>query len=197
MPQRTTRKILICFALALAFVTIARAQSPTSSETVTIPVDRANDEWQVAQSISSSSRKILVVTLHQPERRASCHIRSFTVDKLVCSRAFGGTHTYLRQQVIALILPGDDDVRLRFVLGLNAVLGAAIWGTVVLAPICPACAVVTGVIALGLFGATGAVLIGDGQPDQIFYLAPGQKLTDKLSSVELYKPRPPVVTGAP
>ena len=96
------------------------------------------------------------------------------MDKLVCSRAIGGPRTYLPKQVVALILPGDSDLKLRLVLGLNGGLAAAIWGTVVLAASCPVCAVATGVVALLLFGAAGAVLMGDDQPDHVLYLAPGQ-----------------------
>jgi len=59
-------------------------------------------------------------------------------------------------------------------------LGAAIWGTVVLAPVCPPCAVGTGIAAFLIFGATGAVLIGDDMPDRLLYLAPGQTLQVEL-----------------
>ena len=69
-------------------------------------------------------------------------------------------------------------------LGANAGLGAAIWGTVVLAATCPACAVATGITALFFFGAAGAILIADDQPDRLLYLAPGQELTGKLRSVQ-------------
>jgi hypothetical protein len=106
------------------------------------------------------------------------------VDKLICSRAIGGPRTYLSQQVLALILPGDDGLKLRLVLGLNAGLGAAIWGTIVLAAACPACAVATGIVAFCFFSAAGAILIGDDQPDRAIYLAPGQKLTGKLRFVQ-------------
>jgi len=53
-----------------------------------------------------------------------------------------------------------------------------------LAAPCPACAVVTGIVALLLFGAAGAILVGDNQPDRLLYLAPGQQLTGKLRFVQ-------------
>jgi hypothetical protein len=176
------RSILNLFVIALVSSTVALAQSSTS--TIEIPVISAKNSWPVAQSAGSSKGKLFVVTIDQPDRRHTCRIQSFTVDKLVCSRAIGGPRTYLRQQVAALILPGDDGLRLRLVLGLNGGLGAAIWGTVVLAAACPVCAVATGIVALALFGTAGAVLYVDGQPDRLLYLAPGQQLFRKLGYVQ-------------
>lgn len=180
MPQRTIRRILTLFALSLVSATIALAQRETTSE---IPVVIASGAWQAAQSAGPSKGKLIVVTVSQPHRHQTCRIQSFASDKLVCSRAIGGSRTYLPQQVLALILPGDDDLRLRLVLGFNGGLGAAIWGTVVLAAACPACAAATGIAALFFFGAAGATLIGDDQPDHLIYLAPGQQLTGKLRFV--------------
>jgi len=183
MTQRTTRIVTI-FALALVSATIAIAQSPDSTEAFTIPIGNvASNDWQVAQSVGSPMGMLQVVTLDQPHRRQTCRIQSFTLDKLVCSRVLGGSRTYLPPQVLALILPSDDGLRIRLVLGLNGALGAAIWGTVVLAPTCPICAVATGVAALALFGAAGAVLYADGQSERLIYVAPDQELTGKLRSL--------------
>jgi hypothetical protein len=115
--------------------------------------------------------------------RQTCRVQSFTNDKLVCSRAIGGPRTHLPKQVAALILPGDGSLKLKLMLGLNGGSGAAIWGTVVLAAACPACAVATGVVALVLFCAAGAIGMGDDQPDRLLYLAPGQTLSRKLGYV--------------
>ena len=182
MPQRTVRRILTLSAFALVAATIALAQSPDSPEIVAIPI-RSSNPWQDAQSAGPSRGKLFVVTLDQPHRRQTCHIQSFTPDKLVCSRAIGGPRTYLPAQVVALILPGDGAFRLRLLLGLNVGLGAAIWGTVVLAATCPACAVGTGIAALILFGNAGVALFDD-EPDRLLYLAPGQQLTGKLRLIE-------------
>jgi hypothetical protein len=177
MSQRTIRSIVTLFALVLVSATIALAQSSTSSEA---PLTPTHNNWQIAQSGSSSKSKLFVVTLDQPSRRQTCHVQSFTIDKLVCSRAIGGSRIYLPEQIVALILPGDGDLKLRLVLGINGGLAAAIWGTVVLAATCPPCAVATGIVAFALFSAAGAILYADDQPDRLLYLAPGQQLTGKL-----------------
>jgi hypothetical protein len=184
MHQRTNRSILGLFALAVASAGVAVAQSSTSTETPVIPDGGMNSTWQAAQSPGSPKHKLFVVTVDQPQRRQICHVLSFTPDKLVCSRAIGSPRVYVPQQILAVILPGDDDLKLRLVLGLNGGLGAAIWGTVVLAATCPACAVATGIAAFFFFGAAGAVLIGDDQPNRLLYLAPGQQLSPKLGYVD-------------
>ncbi len=181
MPQRSIRSILVLFAVALVSATIAIAQPPASTEAHAI---HTSNTWQIAQSVGPSKGKLFVITVDQPDRKQSCRIQSFTVDKLVCSRAIGGPRTYLPQQIVALILPGDGDLKLRLLLGLNGGLAAAIWGTVVLVATCPPCAVATGIVALVLFNAAGAVLIGDDEPDHLLYLAPGQRLSGKLGFVQ-------------
>jgi hypothetical protein len=183
MLERTIRSILALFVIALFSATISLAQSPTSPETPTIPT-RTSNTWQAAQLAGPSKGKFFVVTLGQPHRRQACRIQSFTLDKLVCSRAIGPPRAYLPQQVVALLLPGDDDLRLGLVLGLNGGLAAAIWGTVVLAATCPACAVATGIVALLLLSTAGVILTVDDQPDRLLYLAPGQQLTGKLRFVQ-------------
>jgi hypothetical protein len=178
MPKGTIRFILTLFSLAIVSATIALAQSSTSI--IEVSAAPANSTWQVAPS----KGKILVVTLDQPNRRQACRIPAFTPDKLVCSRTIGGRRTYLRQQVVALILPGDNVLRRWLVLGFNGMSGGAIWGTVVLAATCPACAVATGIAALWFLAAAATTLICDNQPDRLLYLAPGQQLSRKLGYVQ-------------
>jgi len=48
-----------------------------------------------------------------------------------------GPRTYLRQQIVGIVLSGDHGLKLRPLLGLNGGLAAAIWGTVVLAATLP------------------------------------------------------------
>ena len=185
MHQRTNRSILSLFALAVASAAVAVAQqSSTSTETLGIPGNSTDSTWQVAQSLGSTKGKLFVATVDQPQRLQVCHVQSFTLDKLVCTRPIGSPRVYLPLQVLAVILPGDDDLKLRLVLGFNGGLGAAIWGTVVLAATCPACAVATGIAAFFFFSAAGAVLIGDDQPNRLLYLAPGQQLSPKLGYIE-------------
>lgn len=181
MAHQIFRRIPSLFALALVSATVALAQSPSSREDIG---PAANDSWQTAQSAGPSRGELIVVTLNQPRRRQACRIQSFTGDKLVCSREFGRPRTYLPQQVLALILPGDHGLKIHMVLWTNAALAAAIWGTVVLAATCPACAAATGVAALCLFAAATAILIGEEQPDRLLYLAPGQQLTGKLRALQ-------------
>jgi hypothetical protein len=175
MSEKTIRGVLNLLLLCVICPIIALAQSPTSVHSPTI-----SNSWQVAQSVASSSKKLIVFTPEQPNRRQTCRVQSFTLEKLVCSRAIGGPRTYLPSQIVALFFPGDHGLKVRLLLGLTGGLAAASWGTVVLAATCPACVVATGVIALALFGAAGAVRIGDEQPDHPFYLAPGRQLTGKF-----------------
>ncbi len=161
MPKRTVNGILTLFAVAYVSPTIGFCQSTTTVEPIV--THGRNSNWQVGQVLGASMHKFVVVTIDQPNRRQACRVQSFTEEKLVCARVFGGPRIYLPQQILALIIPGDDAVRIRLALGFNAGLGAAIWGTVVLAATCPACAVATGVAALIFFSAAGATLIGDGE----------------------------------
>lgn len=181
MRQRTIRGVLALFALALVSATVARSQSRNLTEPLAGSV---YNTWEIAQQVGSSKGKLIIVTMDQPNRRQTCRIKSFTLEKLVCSRAIGGPQAFLPQQVAALILPGDDGYKLRFVLGTDSASAAAIWGTIVLAATCPVCAVATGIVALGLFLAATAVYIGDDQPDSLLYLAPGQHLSRTLGYVK-------------
>ena len=186
MRQTNIRSVITAMAIVLGSATIARAQSDSSTEVLTLNPD---DSWEGARSVgsswgNSSKHKLIVVTVDQPQGRQACRVQSFTKDKLVCSRAFGGTRTFLPEQVVALILPGDGHLKLWLLLGFNGGIGAAIWGTVVLAATCPACAVGSGVLALMLFSGAGAILIGDDQPDRLLYVAPGQRLSHRLGQIE-------------
>jgi hypothetical protein len=179
MTHLTRRRILTLCAVVLASATVARGQSTT------IPIGGGSHTWQDAQSSGSSNRKLYVVTIDQPERRQSCRVQSFTADKLVCSRAIGGSRTYRPQQILALIIPGDVvRARIPIWLALNAGLGASIWGTVVLTATCPACAAVTAIAAFFYFGYAGAVVFTDDVPDKLLYLAPSHELSRKMGYVQ-------------
>jgi hypothetical protein len=180
MAHGTIRRIVTLSAFALVSTTVTLAQSPALRETAVIPI---SNTWQGAQLAFPAKSKLIVVTLDKPNRRQTCHLRSYTADELVCSRAFGGPRTYLRQQVVALILPGDRLSKLFFVIG-SCEFGAAIWGSVVLAATCPACGVGTGIAAFFYFGVAALFVTGDDQPDRLLYLAPGQQLSRKLRHVQ-------------
>jgi hypothetical protein len=194
MPQRTIRSLSILIALVLASATTALAQSPApvdlppaitpvrNMEMTTLATAPA-EGWEVARSASPSGGRILVVTVDKPNRRQSCRVQSFTDEKVVCSRGFGDSRTYLKQQVAALILPGDEALTTGLFVGFNAGLGASIWATVALAAACPLCAAGTAVAAFVFFDLAGLTAFTGGEPDRIAYLAPGQKLSPKFNSV--------------
>jgi hypothetical protein len=181
MSHRTVRSILALSVLAIVSTVSAFAQSMAAPLKRATP---ASSTWEAAQAAGSGKGKLLVVTLDQPDRRQSCHIKAFTPEKLVCARALGGLRVYLSQQIAALILPGDEKLSLRLFLGFNVGLGTAIWGTVALVAVCPACAAATAVAALVCFSAAGATAYSDTQPDRLLYLAPNQRLKGKLSSLK-------------
>jgi hypothetical protein len=172
MFQRIHRNILIVIVLACLSAIVGLAESATPDE---ILAKTPTESWQVARSTSSSRDKILVVTVDKPSRKQSCRVQSFTDEKIVCSRAFGGSRTYLKQQVAALILPGDGALAAELFVGFNAGLGASIWATVVLAAACPICAAGTALAAFVFFDLAGLTAFTGGEPDTLVYLAPGQK----------------------
>jgi hypothetical protein len=179
MFQRTIYRMLLLFVFVLVSRGIGLAQAPGSPEAIVTP---DGNDWRTAQSAAPAKGKLIVVTRDRPGHRQSCHVQSFTSEKLVCSRVLGESRTYLREQIAAIILPGDGHLKLRLALGLNGAAGAAVWGTVVLAATCPACAVATAIAAVVILCATGAILIADDQPDRVLYLAPGQRVTGRLGS---------------
>ena len=181
MQQHTAIRILSLFAAVMISTAVARSQSQISRDFFSTAAQ--SHTWSNAQLHGASSRKLYVVTLDQPTRRQSCRVQSFKSDELVCARVIGGSRIYRLNQIAALILPGDDALRRRVLLGLTAGIGAAIWGTVVLAATCPACAVATGIAAFILFSAFGTIGFTDDIPDRLLYLAPGQELSSKLGYV--------------
>ncbi|HUB53007.1 MAG TPA: hypothetical protein VL986_12705 [Terracidiphilus sp.] len=181
MKHRAIRNFLSLFSIICATATVALGQSSSAIETGTIDQSQS---WQGALSGVAANHKVFVVTIDKPDRKQKCRIESFDQDKLICSRAIGSPRTYLAKQVIALILPGDGGLRVPLWIGLNGGLGAAIWGTVVLAAACPACAVGTGIAALFFFAFAGAVAFTDDVPNRLLYLAPGNELSEKLGYVQ-------------
>lgn len=187
MAHRIIHTLTTVLALTLISQTLVHAQdqpapaNPPSTDVVRIPLAPGQTQrWDYLSQQASSGRKVFVITIAQPTHRIACRIRSVTVDQLACKGPFGTTHTYKSQDVAALITPDDEDVRRWFLLGFNGASAAAAWGTLILSATCIPCAVATGVLAAALFFANGAVLIADGQPETLLYLAPGQALHVKL-----------------
>jgi hypothetical protein len=182
MAHPIARTLITALALALALTLLSQSLALAQNQTTTVylPAGGTFHTWNDASAHTPYGRKIFVVTVAQPTHRETCRIQSFTVDRLVCQGPFGRTRIHKPQDVAALILPGEFDLKLRLLLGFDGASAAAAWGTLVLAATCIPCAVATGVVALFFFGASGAILIGDDQPDALLYLAPGQQLQVKV-----------------
>lgn len=182
--QRIVRNVFGLLGLSVVSASIGLAQSASSSDIFVAATNNSMaSAWQSARQAGVKG-KLTLVAIDHPQRRQTCRIRSFTPDKIVCSRGIGSPRTYLTQQVLALIIPGDAALTRLVVFGLNVGLGTAIWGTVVLAATCPACAVGTGIAALICFLFAGAVLFTGDQPDRLLYLAPGGGLSPKLGYIQ-------------
>lgn len=181
MQQRFAVRIVPIFAAVVISTTVAHSQSQTSTEVFS--PEAKSHTWSDAQLHRGSNRKFYVVTFDHPSRKSTCRVQSLGADKLVCARVIGSPRIYRLNQIAALIIPGDDVLRRRVLLGLGAGIGAGIWGTVVLAATCPACAVGSGIAAFILFSAFGAIGVTDDVPDRLLYLAPGHELSRKLGYV--------------
>ena len=126
MSQRSIRSVLTVFAVAIVSTVSAFAQSSVVHLAMASP---ASITWEAAQAVGSGKGKLFVVTLDEPDRRQSCHIKSFTVEKLICSRAMGGLRVYLPEQIAAM-----SDSPAGFLLVVEA--GGAVCATALLT-ICP------------------------------------------------------------
>ena len=191
LSQQTLRRLFTLAPLTFLSATLALAQADhaqQSSATSTRPrvdslvhaVPHSNPKFTNWNSLAeiNPSGKVFVVTTADPMHRHTCRVQSFTGDQLACKGL--GNKIYGAQEIAALIVPGDYVYLITFIASANAGLGAAIWGTIVLAPVCPPCAAATAFGAFFAFGAAGATLIGDDTPDRLLYLVPGQTLQVKL-----------------
>ena len=173
MIQRAIRNAVVFCTVVLGSVAV-HAQSKKA------PTDPY--KWDAAQN-AGVDRKLFVVTKEQPDRKQSCHVKAFSADEVVCSRAIGKPRTYRRDQILALIQPGEVNPLVLF-FGFNAGLGASIWATVVLTATCPICAAATGIAALIFFDLAGLTMFTDTVPTQLLYLAPGENLSPKLGYIQ-------------
>jgi hypothetical protein len=187
MAHPITRTLTAALALAVFSQTLAVAENPDQSTRTEPPAvkptpasNKAASTWEEARFRVPAGKKFIVVTLAEPTHRNSCRVQSVTLDRLTCKRPFRKTRAYNSQQIAALITPGDKGLWRVLFFGFNGGLGAAIWGTLILAPVCVPCAVGTGVAAYFFFGAAGVVLFSGFEPDSLLYLAPGQTLQVKL-----------------
>ena len=186
LSQQTLRRLLTLATLMLLSATLALAQhrsvtsarpsAPTFTAAWREPRYR---DWSQLYPLHLGGRLFVLTTQH-PKARHTCHVRSFATDQLVCRDSLGVPHTYKSQDIATLIIPGEYELKLRMLAGFNAGLGAGIWATIVLAPVCPPCAAATALVALCAFSGAGAIMVGDDIEDAILYLAPGQTLQIKL-----------------
>ncbi|HXE06951.1 MAG TPA: hypothetical protein VN612_03565 [Acidobacteriaceae bacterium] len=189
LSQQTLRRLLALATLTLFSAALALAQdAPRQSRDPARPpasslVHSASyntpklTEWNSLTEINPSGR-LFVVTRADPTHRHTCRVQSFSLDQLICK---GHRRSAFRaQDVAALIVPGNHiSQRIWLAIG-NAELGAAIWGTIVLAPVCPLCAAATAFGAFSALGFAATTLMCDNVPDRLLYLAPSQTLQVKL-----------------
>lgn len=170
MTSLTPRRFISVLALNLILAAVAAGQRPVTST------------WHgAAQELVNTKHTLFIVTIAQPTRRHKCIMSSINDSEIVCEH-HGHKTAFHAADVAALIFPGKHS---RWYLYAAAFLVAAVastWGTVVLAPICPACAVATGVAALFLYlMAPASPMMTDGDsPDRLFYVAAGQTLQVRL-----------------
>ena len=148
ITQPILRHILPLATLVLLSATVALAQgrraiSAPKSPAASSLVDSLhyNDpkftNWDSLAQISPSG-KLFVIMLADPTHRHTCRVPSFTADQLTCKAH--GARTYNAQDVAALIVPGEYDLRRWFLVGFNGAVARQSWATVVLAPTCVPCA---------------------------------------------------------
>jgi hypothetical protein len=133
--------------------------------------------WQGAQALVVAKKNVKIITIAHPKLRHPCAVVSISANEIICGHS-GHTMTFRAEDVAAVIEPGEHSHWYLYFAGSLAAAGAATWGTVVLAAVCPICAAATGVAALFLYVITPgtAFLSDDDSADSLLYLAPGQTL---------------------
>ena len=184
MPRTTACRIAAILMATLLSTTVVLAQGeqePVSSTSViNVPIG-PNKDWAQASAIASSRHKLIIVTLAEPTLRHTCRVQSFTPDQLVCKGSFGKTRTYNPQEIAALIIPGNKDLRLGVFLIFTGGGAAAMWGTLELAAACIPCAFAT--VAAAILITRHCMRHRDGirpTPELLLYLMPSQTLQIKL-----------------
>jgi hypothetical protein len=122
--------------------------------------------------------KVEVVTMAEPKRVQKCHVKSFEVDQIVCSRRFGRKPvSYKREDVAAIIDPGKEASCWGF-FGLAGGGVGAVTSAILLRS-SPAIAVplgIAGAVALWFSPSLLCADDGDGMPPRLLYLKPGEQL---------------------
>ena len=196
------RLVLVTLMLLSTTLTLAqKAQQPsrdpdhpsTSSLVHSASYDQPRFTNWYSLAVINPSGKLFVITTADPTHRHACRVQSFSVDQLICK---GGRQTNFRtDEIAALIVPGNH-VSNRVILAAgNAILGAAIWGTIVLAPVCPLCAAITADAAFSAFGFSEVTLVCNHVPDAFSISCPARpsrsSSASDLARRTLLEPRTP------
>ena len=181
LSQQTLRRLLTLATLTLLSATLALAQE-TSQPGDHDFAKQSTDNWGDTVTVSTSGKKLFVLTMANPTHRHTCRLQSFAADKLVCKGSFHKARVYKPQDIAALTISDDKHFKVRDLPELvvfNALAGASTWGTIVLVPTCPLCAAATAFAAVVYLVLSNSTFPVDG-PESLLYLAPGQTLQVKL-----------------
>lgn len=177
---------MLAFAVASAiFATTAAAQTTST------------DDWLLMQHMKS--RKIYIVTAADPAKRERCRIKAENEKSITCSRAFGHSMTYQRQDVEAVIASGAKVNASWWSLvgvgifgsigyGLYALGGVGVGGLVAACAIAlPASLAFLLFLAVAFYGADGELR----QPDAVIYIKPGTTYKGMHAAEKKNAPQPP------
>jgi len=121
--------------------------------------------------------RVHVVTVAEPTRRQDCHVQTFTDDQLVCSRSFGRSTVYQKDQVVAVMTARKNGL-VTFLTNPPTWLGAvAFTGAVFLGPVSLLAAIPIIVVSSGtLVGSAFDASEQESEEPHLLYQAPGSTL---------------------
>lgn len=121
--------------------------------------------------------QVHVVTAAEPTKRQDCHVQSFKPDELVCSRSFGRTVVFPKDQVVAVMTTRKNSL-VTFLTNPPTWFGAiAFTGAVFLGPISMLAAIPIIVVASGtLVGSALDASDRENEEPHLLYQAPGSTL---------------------
>jgi len=162
-----TRKL--SFIAIVAMAALAWAGPASAEPHPTQPVE-------VWSGIHKGAR-VRVVTVAEPTRRQDCHVLSFKPDELVCSRAFGRTQVFERDQVVAVMTTRKNSL-VTFLINPPTWLGAiAFTGAVFLGPVSMLAAVpIIVVSSIAMTGSAFDAMERENEEPHLLYQAPGSTL---------------------
>ena len=170
MTPSTLRRLFTVLMFSFVSVAVAPGQS------------QLTPTWEGARfKLFNTKQTLYVVTIAHPKSHHTCLMQSINASEIVCTHR-GHTTAYRTENVAALIAPGVHARWYLYAAGFLSAGGAATWGTVALATVCPPCAVLTGIAAILLYSMVPlSAMVTDGDTsDKLLYLASGQTLKVKL-----------------